>query len=50
MNIAAYFIEKKVTSWMVTLILLIGGAIAFTNLGQLEDPEFTIKDALIITT
>ncbi|WP_133013280.1 efflux RND transporter permease subunit [Marinomonas flavescens] len=49
MNIAAYFIQKKVTSWMVTFILLIGGAIAFTNLGQLEDPEFTIKDALIIT-
>lgn len=49
MNIAAYFIERKVTSWMITLILLIGGAIAFTNLGQLEDPEFTIKDALVIT-
>jgi multidrug efflux pump subunit AcrB len=28
---------------------LIGGTIAFTNLGQLEDPEFTIKDSLIIT-
>ncbi|MGR0279399.1 efflux RND transporter permease subunit [Marinomonas dokdonensis] len=50
MDIAAYFIERKVTSWMLTLILLIGGAIAFTNLGQLEDPEFTIKDSLIITT
>ena len=49
MNIAAYFIERKVTSWMITLILLIGGAVAFTNLGQLEDPEFTIKDALVIT-
>ena len=49
MNIATYFIERKVTSWMVSLILLIGGAIAFTNLGQLEDPEFTIKDALIVT-
>ena len=49
MDIAAYFIQRKVTSWMVTLILLIGGTIAFTNLGQLEDPEFTIKDALIIT-
>lgn len=49
MDIAAYFIQRKVTSWMVTLILLVGGAIAFTNLGQLEDPEFTIKDALIIT-
>lgn len=49
MNIAAYFIERKVTSWMLTLILLVGGMIAFTGLGQLEDPEFTIKDALIIT-
>jgi len=35
MDIAAYFIKRKVTSWMVTLILLIGGVIAFTNLGQL---------------
>ncbi|MFT2097422.1 efflux RND transporter permease subunit [Marinomonas sp. 2405UD66-6] len=50
MDIAAYFMKRKVTSWMVTLILLIGGALAFTSLGQLEDPEFTIKDALIITT
>ncbi|MBE0472393.1 MAG: efflux RND transporter permease subunit, partial [Methyloprofundus sp.] len=49
MDIAAYFINKKVTSWMLTLILLIGGTIAFTNLGQLEDPEFTIKESLIIT-
>ncbi len=49
MSIAKYFIEKKVSSWMVTLILLVGGALAFTKLGQLEDPEFTIKDALIIT-
>lgn len=49
MSIAKYFIEKKVSSWMVTLILLVGGAISFTKLGQLEDPEFTIKDALIIT-
>ncbi|WP_369919570.1 efflux RND transporter permease subunit [Marinomonas polaris] len=49
MDIAAYFIQRKVTSWMVTLILLIGGTLAFTSLGQLEDPEFTIKDALIIT-
>ncbi|MFT2111249.1 efflux RND transporter permease subunit [Marinomonas sp. 2405UD68-3] len=49
MNISTYFIERKVTSWMITLILLVGGAIAFTNLGQLEDPEFTIKEALIVT-
>jgi len=48
-NIAAYFIKRKVTSWMLVLILLVGGVIAFTGLGQLEDPEFTIKDALVIT-
>ncbi|MDX1399097.1 MAG: efflux RND transporter permease subunit, partial [Oceanospirillum sp.] len=49
MSIAKYFIEKKVSSWMITLILLIGGVISFSKLGQLEDPEFTIKDALVIT-
>lgn len=49
MDIARYFIEKKVTSWMVTLILLIGGIIAFTNLGRLEDPEFSIKQVNIVT-
>ncbi|OPX55101.1 Multidrug efflux pump subunit AcrB [Oceanospirillum multiglobuliferum] len=49
MSIAKYFIEKKVSSWMVTLILLIGGIVAFSKLGQLEDPEFTIKEALVVT-
>lgn len=48
-DIAKYFIEKKVTSWMVTCLLLIGGVSAFLNLGQLEDPEFTIPIINIIT-
>ncbi|SHH18202.1 Multidrug efflux pump subunit AcrB [Marisediminitalea aggregata] len=34
---------------MVTLILLLGGLIAFLNLGRLEDPQFTIKQAMVIT-
>jgi multidrug efflux pump subunit AcrB len=49
MDIARYFIEKQVTSWMVTLILLVGGVLAFLNLGRLEDPEFSIKQVNIIT-
>lgn len=28
---------------------IIGGVLAYMNIGRLEDPEFTIKDALIIT-
>lgn len=49
-NSATYFIQHKTTSWMLVLILFIGGALAFTGLGQLEDPKFTIKDAMIITS
>ena len=47
MNIAEYSIRHKVVSWLFTLILLVGGAISFTRLGQLEDPEFTLKIAMI---
>ena len=34
---------------MFALLLLIGGSISFFNLGQLEFPEFTIKQALVVT-
>jgi multidrug efflux pump subunit AcrB len=30
-------------------LVLVGGAIAYQNIGRLEDPEFTIKEALIVT-
>ena len=42
MNIAAYSIRHRVVSWLFTLVLLVGGIVSFTRLGQLEDPEFTI--------
>jgi len=48
-DIAAYFIKNKVISWMLTLIFLIGGTMAFFGLGRLEDPAFTIKDAMVVT-
>ncbi|MCV6590131.1 MAG: efflux RND transporter permease subunit [Marinobacterium sp.] len=50
MNSATYFIRHQVTAWMFALLLLIGGGIAFLGLGQLEDPPFTIKEAMIITS
>ncbi|WP_315981841.1 efflux RND transporter permease subunit [Aliamphritea spongicola] len=50
MNSAEYFIRHKVTSWMFVLLLGIGGTLSFFGLGQLEDPPFTIKEALVITT
>lgn len=33
----------------VVLLIIIGGIAAYTQLGQLEDPEFTIKTASIVT-
>lgn len=49
MSVAGYFVKNSVISWMFTLILLIGGGVAFLGLGQLEDPPFTIKDAVVVT-
>jgi len=44
-----FAIEKKIISWMLVLIFGVGGMVAFFNLGQLEDPPFTVKDAKIVT-
>ncbi|MCC5855754.1 MAG: efflux RND transporter permease subunit [Idiomarina sp.] len=49
MDIARYSIERPTSSWLVLLILFIGGLIALNQLGRLEDPEFTIKQAMVIT-
>lgn len=50
MRVTRYALEHRVV--MIFLILLVcgGGLTAYRNLGKLEDPEFTIKDALVITT
>lgn len=49
MNIAEYAVRHRVVSWLFTLVLLIGGVVGFLRLGQLEDPEFTLKTAMVIT-
>ncbi|MFC4656800.1 efflux RND transporter permease subunit [Rheinheimera marina] len=49
MDVAQYFIRSKTSSWMVTAILLIGGILAYLGLGRLEDPQFTLKQAMVLT-
>lgn len=44
-----YFLGHKVISWMVALLLAVGGVVSFLGLGQLEFPEFTIRNAVITT-
>ncbi|TDJ54670.1 MAG: efflux RND transporter permease subunit [Gemmatimonadetes bacterium] len=49
MNLAEFSINKKVITWTLTLVLLFAGLMTFGTLNRLEDPEFTIKNAQIIT-
>ena len=49
MNIAQFFIERRVITLVLTLVMLGVGMVSYQGLSRLEDPEFTIKDALIIT-
>ena len=49
MNIAEWSIRNSVITWVLTVLMAVVGVTAFGNLSLLEDPEFTIKDALVFT-
>ncbi|GAA6180908.1 multidrug efflux RND transporter permease subunit VmeV [Shimia sp. NS0008-38b] len=49
-NIARGSIDRPIYTWLIVLIFLFGGAISFLNLGRLEDPAFTIKQAVVTTS
>ncbi|WP_295627166.1 efflux RND transporter permease subunit [uncultured Nitrosomonas sp.] len=50
MNIAQFFIERRVITLVLAFVMLGAGFLAFENLSRLEDPEFTIKEALVVTS
>ena len=49
MNIAQFFIEQRITTLVLTFVMIGAGMLSYQELSRLEDPEFTIKDALVIT-
>lgn len=49
MNLAKLAIENKAVSYFAVLLLLVAGTASFFTLGQLEDPAFTIKTAVVTT-
>jgi multidrug efflux pump subunit AcrB len=48
-NLAKIAIEKKAVSYFLTFLLVVGGIASFFSLGQLEDPDFSVKTAVIVT-
>ena len=49
MNIGEYAIEKKTVTLVLTVMAVVAGFMAYGEMGRLEDPEFTIKEAVIMT-
>ena len=50
MNIAEFTIKNKVLSVIVILLTIVGGWPAYQNMARFEDPEFTIRQALVVTS
>ena len=49
MNLGEISVRNNRVVFVSMLFVLVGGIVAYRQLGRLEDPEFTIKEALIIT-
>ena len=49
MNLAALSLKNRTTTLVLTAVLFLGGIQSYQNLSRLEDPEFTIKEALVLT-
>src|SRR5512146_179497 len=49
MNLAEWSIQKSVITWVMIVLLLVVGWKSYQALSRLEDPEFTIKEAVILT-
>ncbi len=50
MNLQKAAIDNVTVTWFVAFLILVGGATAFFSLGQLEDPVFSIKTAIVSTS
>ncbi len=49
MQLTAYALRHKTVSLVFTLLVIVAGVLSYQSLGRLEDPEFTIKTAVIYT-
>src|SRR5262245_47882388 len=49
MNPGVFSVQHNRVVFVALALAIIGGFIAYQRMGRLEDPEFTIKEALIVT-
>lgn len=49
MNLGVLTVQKNRIAFVAMALVVVGGLLAYQRMGRLEDPEFTIKEALVIT-
>ncbi|MBG0791415.1 MAG: efflux RND transporter permease subunit [Desulfovibrionaceae bacterium] len=49
MSLAEYAFKKSTVSFVLMVCFLVGGVASFMSMPRLEDPDFTIKEALVVT-
>ena len=49
MNLVAYCLRNRTVTLVLIGMIAIGGLFSYQRLGRLEDPEFTIKEAVVFT-
>ena len=49
MNVTQFCLDNRTTTLVVTAFLVVGGVQSYRTMGRLEDPDFTINDAVIAT-
>ena len=49
MSLTATAVKNRAVTYFGAVLLIVGGVFSFFQLGQLEDPEFTVKTAVITT-
>lgn len=50
MSLVTYALEKRMVTLVLIFMTVAGGYLSYGQLGRLEDPEFTIKEAVIVTS
>lgn len=49
MNPGVLSVRNDRVLYVTMFLVLLGGIVAYRNIGRLEDPEFTFNEALIVT-
>lgn len=49
MNLARFAVEHKTLTNFLVFLIVVGGIYSYFDLGQLEDPDFTVKTTMVFT-